>query len=96
MDCMFCCIQIVQSCLIGGTVVIEIRRCQGRESRLRHVELGFRRRKLIFIIVEERVELCLLSSRRIADSLLNFRTEASQFDINIDSYIELEPSIISW
>jgi hypothetical protein len=95
-DCMLGGIQVTQGSNVGGAIIVEVRRRERREVRLRQVELGFRYGKLCFVIVEECVQLCLLASRCIFNGLLNTRAEAPQFDVDIDSYIEIESPIVTW
>ena len=95
-NCMFGGIQIAQGSKIGGTIVVEVRRSECREICLCHIELGLCRGKLVFVVVEKRVELGLLASRSVIYSLLNTRAKIPQFDADVDRYIEVESTAVAW
>jgi len=81
-------IQFSQGGRVGSAIVVIIRRRKRREVPLRRVELGLRRGKLIFVVIEERIQLRLLARRRIVDGPLHFRRYIPQLDINIDRHIQ--------
>src|SRR5437773_12082297 len=89
-------IQFSQGGRVGSAIVVIIRRRKRREVPLRRVELGLRRGKLIFVVIEERIQLRLLARRRIVVGPLHFRRYFPQLDIDIDRHIQLEPSVVPW